>query len=662
MKGVKEVQNNLLLAVAILLPAFSAVFCYFLKNEKARVSIVLVTAVALFAVAGGFVKAVFDAGEVVKIGMDHNAPIDLGLIIKILDLALLAYIFSIGIRLKKPLILVLVALQLIPTILFEIFGGVKEPETAFVIDRLSLIMILLVSIIGPIITIFATGYMKEHEHHQHLKVSKQPKFFMVLFIFLSAMNALVMTNNIMWMYFFWEVTTVCSFLLISHDGTEIAIKNGIRAIYLNLFGGVGFIAGIIFIYAAKGTLALDEISSIANSSDVTGFFAVGIALLCLAGFTKSAQFPFQSWLLGAMVAPTPVSALLHSSTMVKAGVYLIVRLAPSYGGTVLGKAVATVGAFTFLAGSAIAISQSNAKKVLAYSTIANLGLIVCCAGLGSHMAIGAAILLMVFHAVSKGLLFLCVGTVEHGIGSREIEDMQGLMKKMPFTTVIMVIGMISMLMPPFGVLVTKWLAIEAAVSTPLVLLFIVLGSALTVVFWSKWIGTVLTMSYKSKHQVEKLPASIRFALAIMCAFVFVVSVGISPFYTNFIYPQLETFGISHSFELAGKGAGIVINGASNAAMGGFQSVPYFVLFFIVLALVPTFMKRVKPASIRPPYLCGDNSTDDIRGLEFNGPMDKTENVIVRNFYLTKVFGENKLTLAVNCAAIAIILIMFGVVM
>lgn len=660
MKGVKEVQNNLLLAVAILLPAISAILCYFLKNEKARVSIVLVTAVALFAVAGGFVKAVFSSGETLRISMD-NAPIDVGLVIEILDLALLAYVFSIGIRLKKPLIMVLVVFQLIPTILFEIFGGVKEPETAFVIDRLSLIMIMLVSIIGPIITIFATGYMKEHEHHLHLKVSKQPRFFMVLFIFLSAMNALVMTNNLMWMYFFWEVTTVCSFLLISHDGTEIAIKNGVRALYLNLFGGIGFIAGIILIYVSKGSLGIDEISTIANSSDLTGYFAIGIALLCLAGFTKSAQFPFQSWLLGAMVAPTPVSALLHSSTMVKAGVYLIVRLAPSYGGTVLGKAVATVGAFTFLAGSAIAISQSNAKKVLAYSTIANLGLIVTCAGLGSHVAIGAAILLIVFHAVSKGLLFLCVGTVEQGIGSREIEDMQGLMKKMPFTTVIMVIGMISMLMPPFGVLITKWLAIEAAVQTPLVLIFIILGSALTVAFWSKWIGTVLTMSYKEKHSVEKIPFSIKFALSIMCVFVFAVSIGISPFYANFIYPQLDLFSLSHSVELAAQGAGIAVTGDSNVLMGAFQSIPYFVLFFIVLALVPLFMKKVKPATIRPPYLCGDNINDDIRGLEFNAPGDTTEQVTVKNLYLSNVFGENKLTFAINLISIAIIFIMFGVV-
>ena len=179
-------QNNLLLVVAILLPALSAALCYILKNEKARVGIVLVTAVALFAVAGGFVKAVFNAGEALTIGLDHNSPIDLGLIIKLLDLALFAYIFYIGIKLKKPLVMVLVLLQVIPTFIFENFGGVKEPETAFVVDRLSLIMVMLVSIIGPIITVFAIGYMKEHEHHHELRSPDNQDFSMIMFIFLGS--------------------------------------------------------------------------------------------------------------------------------------------------------------------------------------------------------------------------------------------------------------------------------------------------------------------------------------------------------------------------------------------------------------------------------------------------------------------------------------------
>ena len=155
------------------------------------------------------------------------------------------------------------------------------------------------------------------------------------------------------------------------------------------------------------------------------------ALVGFAGLTKAAQMPFSSWLVGAMVAPTPVSALLHSSTMVKAGVYILVRFAPIFQGTVIGYTLAFVGAFTFLIASGIAISQTNAKRVLAYSTIANLGLVTACAGIGTAEAIWAAILLIIFHAISKSLMFLSVGTVEHRIRSREIEDMNGLIVRMP---------------------------------------------------------------------------------------------------------------------------------------------------------------------------------------------------------------------------------------
>ncbi|HBQ27231.1 MAG TPA: oxidoreductase, partial [Syntrophomonas sp.] len=178
-----------------------------------------------------------------------------------------------------------------------------------------------------------------------------------------------------------------------------------------------------------------------------------------------------------MVAPTPVSALLHSSTMVKAGVYLVVRMAPAYQGTYLSDLVAVAGAFTFLTASVLAVTQSNAKRVLAYSTIANLGLIIACAGINTPVAISAAIALIIFHAVSKGLLFLSTGVIEHNIGSRDIEDMGGLVDRMPVTTIIVAIGVLSMFLPPFGMLVGKWASLEASTQLPLVALMFVLASA-----------------------------------------------------------------------------------------------------------------------------------------------------------------------------------------
>ena len=655
-------DKYLLLAAALFLPPVSAALCYIIRKSAARNFIVLLSTLLMFGVAGGFIDLMLKSGGKIEIHLESlNIPVSIGLLVKLADVALLLYIGYIGIKLRKPLIVILTALQFIPMVLFETFGAVKEPETAFVIDYLSLVMILLVSIIGPIITVFALGYMKEHEHHEGIKKSKQPRFFFIVFIFLAAMNALVMTNDLSWMYFFWEITTLCSFLLISHDGTTGSVKNALRALWINMMGGVAFVAAIIIIYKATGTLSIEEILHMKPVSGFTGLLPIGLGLLCFAGFTKSAQFPFQSWLLGAMVAPTPVSALLHSSTMVKAGVYLVVRMVPAFEGTLLGKLVAVIGAFTFMAGSAIAISQRNGKRVLAYSTIANLGLIICCAGIGTYAAIGAAVLLIVFHAVSKGLLFLCIGTIEHGIGSRDIEDMQGLMKKMPFTTVITVIGMISMLLPPFGVLLTKWLAIEASVNySPVVLVLIVLGSAFTVVFWSKWIGIILTMSYKSKYNIEKLTISVKSSLVILVAGVMAASVLIAPMFNIFVEPYLKSvFAIPLGNGLT-AGNGIWIWGDFGPATGGFASIYFFLLLLFIIVTIPYFLRKTKPESIKAPYLCGEN-TDDMRGIEFVSPADKVDNVVVHNYYLTGAFGEERLTLWTNLVAGAIILIMFGVV-
>ena len=166
---------------------------------------------------------------------------------------------------------------------------------------------------------------------------------------------------------------------------------------------------------------------------------------------------------------------------------------PAYVDTFLSTGVAICGAFTFVTCAALAIGQSNGKKILAYSTISNLGLIICCAGINTPLALTGAVLLIVFHAVSKSLLFLCVGTIEQAIGSRDIEDMRGLYAKYPRTALITIIGILTMLLPPFGVLMGKWMAIEAGADTNIfVVTMLALGSALTVVYWARWGGSLMS--------------------------------------------------------------------------------------------------------------------------------------------------------------------------
>ncbi len=514
----------------------------------------------------------------------------------------------------------------------------------FIADPLSIILVLVISIIGSLIAVYAIGYMDNHEQHAPKSAAGTGRFFFFLIAFLGFMNGLVLANDLVWLSIFWELTTLCSVMLISHDGTSEAIHSAKLAARYNLLGG-------LFMTAAGVYAAYMGIGESLTSITLAGAL-VPIALLSMSSFTKSAQLPFQAWLLGAMVAPTPVSALLHSSTMVKAGSYLILRLAPSFAGTKFSLIVAVVGAFTFAVASALAIGQSNGKKVLAYSTIANLGLIVTCAGINTPLAYAAGVMLLVFHAISKALLFLCMGTIEQTIGSRNIEDMMGLMVKMPITTLIAVIGMVSMLVPPFGMLISKWMAIEAAASSPLVVILLVLGSALTVFFWAKWIGRISTTPFKEKYHIEKIPVSIFFVNLILVIAVIVAGLLAFPVYNTYIQPLA---GVTYSNIVLPVSEWLLLEKA-----GMFMEWPLFVLLgFVVFAVYETF-RNVRSMHVRPPYMCGENYESGSSTYEFVSLMDKPEPARLNSYYMTPLFGEHFITKFANPIALALLFILFGV--
>lgn len=221
-----------------------------------------------------------------------------------------AFILFLGMKEKRYLASALVTLQFVLMILFE-FGPVSGAQVAheFFIDQLSIIMALIIGIIGSLICVYALGYMRDfHSHRQDVK-DRRPFFFFVVFIFLSAMFGLVFSNSLTWLFFFWEVTTLCSFLLIGYTGTPEAANNAWRALTMNLAGGVAFAGAIVYLAFSGGPLELDRVISSAH-----GAVMIPVALLCLAGMTKSAQMPFSSWLLGAMVAPTNSAVLIYGET------------------------------------------------------------------------------------------------------------------------------------------------------------------------------------------------------------------------------------------------------------------------------------------------------------------------------------------------------------
>jgi ech hydrogenase subunit A len=628
-------------AILIVMPFGVAVCCYIFRSKTIR---------SFFVLAAGCVLALSALLLIPMTPFSFSAPTLFGLkthaVIQVADFFLLFVIFYLGFKHRSLIIKILAVFQIVLLAYFHFFltDGTVDTRTIYC-DHLSLIMVLIISFVGSIICFQSIPYMEKHETHLGLAKTGQHRFFFVMILFLGAMNGLVLTNDMSIFYFFFEVTTLCSFFLIEHDRTEIAIKNAVRALWMNSLGGAAFIVALLGIYHATGTLELQRILTFSAMGG--GVYLLSLALLALAAFTKSAQFPFQSWLLGAMVAPTPVSALLHSSTMVKIGVYLVLRLAPAMAGTFLSACLACFGAFTFLSAAALAIGQSNGKKVLAYSTISNLGLIFACAGLNTPESMLAGILMIVFHAIVKALLFLCVGTIEQHIVSRDIEDMRGLYGTMPLTALITVMGVIMMIMPPFGVLLSKWMAMEAAAQNLYAIFMIALGSALTTMYWARWAGTLMSDPFAGKFNPEHQPLLTWSALFSLCAAAGMLSVTAPWLYTRILTPALGKSYIAPY---------MMQNGILENAGGAFAVFPLSLVAVVGFIISIWAVKRAVGARIVTPYLSGVQTSEP--GV-FTGPMNRLVKAEAKNYYLSSIFGENKLTTWINLTAGVLLTLILG---
>jgi ech hydrogenase subunit A len=533
----------------------------------------------------------------------------------------------------------LIIAQTAITVYCEFVLKIPHVLHALYIDNFSVIMALIIGIIGSLICIYSVQYMKEYHHHHAEMKDRQRSFFFIMFLFLSAMFGVVFANNLVWLFLCWEVTTLCSFLMIGYPKTEEATRNAFRALGLNLLGGLAFVIALFYLMkvgiGGEKTVELDKLLSGAKILAL-----IPAVLISFAGITKSAQMPFSSWLLGAMVAPTPVSALLHSSTMVKAGVFIIVKFAPVLQGTFAGHMVALVGGVTFLMTSLLAVTQSNAKRVLAYSTIANLGLVVACAGIGTYETVWAAILLIIFHAVSKGLLFLGVGTIEHKTGSRDIEDMGGLIISRPALALVMVIGILGMFLAPFGMLISKWATLQAFINVnpPVLAILLAFGSAPTLFFWTKWMGKIISVPQNTAKAADRVSGDEWSALGTL-ALLTIAACGLFPFIgVKAIEPYtLSAFGQSVSLT---EGNLVIM-----------------AIMLALMALMPiAFMFYPKKWIKTPSYLAGANVNGSI---SYKGAMGIDREVGLRNYYLAGFLSENKLTIASIFTTIIIIFAMFA---
>lgn len=552
-------------------------------------------------------------------------------IIVILEVAMVLFFMYTSIKHKRPGVILLSALQGL-IILYTLMFTTRESAAHINIDKLSIVMLLIINIVGSLIVVFANGYMSIYEHHRHMK-SKQKIFFLSVAAFLGAMNALVICDSLSWILFFWEVTTMISFVLISYNGDQEAVNSGFRALGLNIIGGIAFSLGNLLLHSELEITTLSELS---YKGALSGKELIPIILLCIAAFVKSAQLPFQSWLLGAMVAPTPVSALLHSSTMVNAGIFMIIKMSPAYAHTWLGTFIALYGGFCFVLCSGIAISQNNAKRVLAYSTIANLGLIISSAGIGTATGVSAAMILLIFHAISKALLFMTTGQTEHTINSRSIDDMHGLIKIAPGLTLITTFGILSMILPPFGLLVTKWLSIEAAASNPVLLIFLAFGSGFTNIYYIRWICAILSAPTEKIRLTHSYDKNVYVPLVVLCILILGTSIGMTPLFNYFVFPEINNL-------LQLQSSLRVVEGSVIAEAGTFNNTLILTTLFLVLSVSIIFKNKLTTsAKIKGVYLCGENNPVETSSEAFRSFDESYVKSEVSNVYLRSVFDEKQL--------------------
>ena len=630
---------EIMIAFLVGFPFISALLHGIVKDNKAR-KIITYTSAGLII----FAALMFTATYYIKGGgyITFNEEFLIGGLpfVEIVDylmvageVFLVALITVLSIKYKKYYAAVLSIAQTALEFWYE-FSGIKPKNqiSNFYCDQLTIIMILIIAIVGTFITIYACGYMDDYHHHHGNEVKdRRGFFFAIMYVFIGAMFGLVLSNNLIWLYFFWEVTSVCSFLLIGYTRSAEAITNCFKALWMNLLGGLGMAVGIVMLGVNHSVTSLQGILE-QNKS----LIVLPIICLSFGALTKSAQLPFSKWLLGAMVAPTPSSALLHSATMVKAGVYLLIRMAPAMSGEFSGYMVGLVGGLTFLAMSMLAITAYDGKKVLAYSTLSNLGLITACAGIGTEETVWAAIFLVIFHAVSKSLLFQTVGSIEHQTGSRDIETMHGLVRRYPYLTWTLVVGIAGMFLAPFGMLVSKWAALKAFVDTglasgntleiivsTLLVLCICFGSATTLFYWSKWLATVLSSNPSDRRHKNTISIN-QWASLFTHGGLMILIVFVFPIISKYVVKPY-TAKVFHN----------------DYAVISYENIVLTILMVIFIFVIPIanyfLIAKNRPFPKAERYFNGVGTPDQVGFVDSFG---KEKKEFLTNWYMEDIFGES----------------------
>lgn len=353
-------------------------------------------------------------------------------------------------------------------------------ELSFNLDGLGLLFALAITVVGTLIITYAGSYLHGHP--------SLPRFYLFILMFMASMLGVVLSDNLIALFIFWELTSITSYFLIGfeHD-KDTARAAALQALIVTGSGGLALMVGVLLMGQIGGSFEISTLA--ADNAALQGhrLYPLVLALVLAGAFTKSAQVPFHFWLPSAMEAPTPVSAYLHSATMVKAGVYLLARLSPVLGGSDIWLYVVTgFGAATMLASAYQALYQTDLKKVLAYSTVSVLGTLTMLIGLGDKLAIKAAMVFLMAHVLYKAALFLVAGSIDHETGTRDIRQLGGLRKTMPIICAGAAVGALSMAgLPPFFGFIGKETLYEAVThgNLPVTVVAVLTSMLLFAVAW-----------------------------------------------------------------------------------------------------------------------------------------------------------------------------------
>ncbi len=441
----------------------------------------------------------------------------LTILIIVVDIVLILYFLKEGLAFKNYKVWSLALAQLLLFGLAE-FLIASNVNADFIVDKLSIFMFLVINIVGSLIVVYALWYINK----EPISESKKRFFLMYLILFLAVMNLIVSANSLMIFFLLFELTTLSSYLLIGFRKDELSTHNALKALWMNQIGG-------LFILIAVLLSSVPYFDGLTNS----GNLLIVVSLLAMSGLVKGAQIPFDGWLLGAMVAPSPVSAILHSATMVKLAPFIILKLAPAYENTIVGVFIMLFGSAVFILAGLYGLSRDKFKEILGYSTISLLGLMIAMATVVGEEHKNILYVLIFFHAVSKALLFLMAGIVEKNYHFKNISEMNGLLFKAPLSASMIIFGFATITLPPFGLFFGKLFSIEL-VSQMLkdnflyifLLLSLCVGSVVLILLYFKVASSIFTKN----TDIEEYNGENIFVVEMISPYLFTIMLVCSGFF------------------------------------------------------------------------------------------------------------------------------------